>query len=243
MKAHFKESLRILVEEERNLERKLGDTVEEQKLLSAADTANQSRTVSANIRDMDLLQSNLTPEEKRTILENAIERLVISSVSHKSRFCREMSLKIFPTHELNGVIPKCDLRFIVDTSRGKSLWKIISPFEMPCSALMEMEKVPKSKTARHFICDVLDWRREIETRKITATQFCAEHGIKKSLFSLKYGLLKKLSPKVVEFLAKTGLPEIPQRMSYRKTSELAKLPQNEQMAELRRVCGNLNVSA
>lgn len=243
MKAHFKESLRMLVEEERNLERKLGDTVEEQKLLSAADTANQSRTVSANIRDMDLLQSNLTPEEKRTILENAIERLVISSVSHKSRFCREMSLKVFPTHELNGVIPKCDLRFIVDTSRGKSLWKIISPFEMPCSALMETKKEPKTKTARHFICDVFDWRREIETRKITATQFCAEHGIKKSLFSLKYGLLKKLSPKVVEFLAKTGLPEIPQRMSYRKTSELAKLAQSEQMAELRRVCGNLNVSA
>ena len=63
------------------------------------------------------------------------------------------------------------------------------------------------------------------------------------LFSLKYGLLKKLSPKVVEFLAKTGLPEIPQRMSYRKTSELAKLAQSEQMAELRRICGNLNVSA
>lgn len=140
MKAHFKESLRILLEEERDLEKKLGNAVEEQKLLSAADTASQSRSTSANI------------------------------------------------------------------------------------------------------CDILEWRREIEMRKITATQFCAERGIKKSLFSLKYGLLKKLSPEVVEFLAKTGLPEVPQRMSYRKTSELAKLPQSEQMAELRRICGILNVS-
>ena len=114
---------------------------------------------------------------------------------------------------------------------------------MPCSTLMEMEKVPNSKTASHFICDVLDWRREIEMRKITVTQFCAEHGIKKSLFSLKYGLLKKLSPEVVEFLAKATLPEAPQRMSYRKTSELAKLPQSEQMAELRKICGILDVSA
>ena len=233
----------MLVEEERDLERKLGDTVEEQKLLSAADTASQSRAVSENICDMDLLQSNLTSEEKKTILENAIERLVISSVSHKGRFYREMSLKVFPTSEFDGVIPKCNLRFIVDTSRGKSLWKIISPFEMPCSALMETKKEPKTKTTRHFICDILGWRREIETRKITAMQFCAEHGIKKSLFSLKYGLLKKLSSEVVDFLAKTRLPEIPQRMSYRKTSELAKLPQSEQMAELRKICGNLNVSA
>lgn len=108
---------------------------------------------------------------------------------------------------------------------------------------METTKAPKPKPARHFICDILEWRREIEMRKITATQFCAERGIKKSLFSLKYGLLKNLSPEVVDFLAKTALPEIPQRMSYRKTSELAKLPQSEQMAELRKICGNLNVSA
>ena len=107
IKVHFKESLRMLVEEERDLERKLGDSVEEQKLLSAADTASQSRAVSANICDMDLLQKQ---PYFQIILECAIERLVISSVSHKSRFCHEMSLKIFPTSEFAAVIPKCDLR-------------------------------------------------------------------------------------------------------------------------------------
>lgn len=116
----------------------------------------------ALMQNLDALQAGLTDSEKRKIVKDAIERLTLSS-KVKDRFIRTLTLKVVSTPKYSEQLGVLKIVFEVNTHRGRSEWRTISPFEIRSENFDSCMKKTDKRMYRHWLHDVMKWQAEIQT--------------------------------------------------------------------------------
>lgn len=148
------------------------------------------------MENLDLLQNDLSDSERRELLKAAVEKLVLSVKSRKG-FRKDFTLMIFPTTEYMDKIGNMSVEFSMDTSKGKSEWIITSPFELKCQNYGKTFRNPQDrKIKRHWLHQVIKWRREIESGS-TQEEIAEKEHLSKSMVCRKLKLLERLSPEML----------------------------------------------
>lgn len=237
VKDRLRKELSKCAAEDKALETKIGEICQEMAIAKSSDKIPQSRMV-LTLEDMDLVQNSLTLAEKRAVLADAVESIKLSRMSEQARMKRTMSMKITPSPEFAEIIPKTNIRFSIDTSSGKSLWRIASPFSLDCSAIKNKTPTPQKERSRHFLVKIMKWKREMERKRMSLRQFAKLKNVKLSTLGTKMSLLNTLSTDVLKLIPSLNGKEEISRISLRKLIKVSRLNNGSQIAEIRRILGS-----
>ena len=145
-----------------------------------------------------------------------------------------MSLQIHAMPEYISIIPKTKFVFEIDTSSGRSLWKITSPFNLDGIDLINhrLQKKPLCK-GKHFLHDVITLKKDFELSKLTLRDFAKNKNLNASMLCLKFGLLKKLSQETLNFILALVDIQVIQRISFRKLLQISTISEDRQLLNLK----------
>ncbi len=204
---------------------------EQDGLTNSCKYSDSILTAFANLEE---LQSNITESEKKTIISTVIKKITLSCIKKNGRFKREMSLQIHAMPEYISIIPKTKFVFEIDTSSGRSLWKITSPFNLDGIDLINhrLQKKPLCK-GKHFLHDVITLKKDFELSKLTLRDFAKNKNLNASMLCLKFGLLKKLSQETLNFILALVDIQVIQRISFRKLLQISTISKDRQLLNLK----------
>ena len=204
---------------------------EQDGLTNSCKYSDSILTAFANLEE---LQSNITESEKKTIISTVVKKITLSCIKKNGRFKREMSLQIHAMPEYISIIPKTKFVFEIDTSSGRSLWKITSPFNLDGIDLINhrLQKKPLCK-GKHFLHDVITLKKDFELSKLTLRDFAKNKNLNASMLCLKFGLLKKLSQETLNFILALVDIQVIQRISFRKLLQISTISEDRQLLNLK----------
>lgn len=184
--------------------------------------------------NLEELQSNITEPEKTMIISTVLKKITLSCKKKINNFKRLMTLQIHAMPEYISIIPKTKIVFEIDTSTGRSLWRITSPFELDSAELIrhKLRKEPLCKE-KHFLHDIIALKNEFELSKLSMRKFSEFKKVDTSTISLKLGLLKKLSKETKKFILALIDGKIIQRITLRKLREISTIPKDQQLPNLK----------
>ena len=184
--------------------------------------------------NLEELQSNITEPEKTMIISTVLKKITLSCKKKINNFKRLMTLQIQAMPEYISIIPKTKFVFEIDTSSGRSLWRITSPFELDSAELIrhKLRKEPLCKE-KHFLHDIIALKNEFELSKLSMRKFSEFKKVDTSTISLKLGLLKKLSKETKKFILALNGGKIIQRITLRKLREISTIPKDQQLPNLK----------